>query len=111
MNKKLPSYLYVNRSAIHGRGLYTKTRIEHKTFLGSYMGRRAFENGPHVLWTETNDGRAIGRHGQNNLRYLNHSKKPCCEFVGFDLYALRDITSGEELTIDYGYDPEKIDEL
>ena len=79
--------------------------IEEETYIGTYMGRRAYENGSHVLWTESDDGKEIGRHGQNNLRYLNHSMNPCCEFVGFDLYAIRDIDSGEELTIDYGYDP------
>ena len=105
MNKKLPSYLYVRRSYIHGRGLFTRDEIKEETYIGTYMGRRANENGSHVLWTETEDGREIGRHGQNNLRYLNHSKEPCCEFCGFDLYALRDIEPGEELTIDYGYDP------
>jgi len=107
MNKKLPSFLYVTRSTIHGRGLFTRTDIEEEEFLGTYMGRRAFENHSHVLWTETEDGREIGRHGQNNLRYLNHSTDPCCELYGFDLYALRDIVAGEELTIDYGYDPAK----
>lgn len=105
MNKKIPSYLYVRRSYIHGRGLFTKEEISVESYLGTYMGRRAFENGSHVLWTETEDGREIGRHGQNNLRYLNHSTNPSCEFYGFDLYALRDIGEGEELTIDYGYDP------
>lgn len=105
MNKKLPSYLYVRRSYIHGRGLFTKRVIEEETYLGDYMGRRAFENGSHVLWTETDDGREIGRHGQNNLRYLNHSTDPSCEFCGFELYAIREIEAGEELTIDYGYDP------
>ncbi len=45
------------------------------------------------------------------FRYLNHSADPNC-FVEWDedngmtyLIAIREIEIGEELTIDYGYDP------
>ena len=63
------------------------------------------ENGSHVLWVEEGDGQWIGRNGQNILRYLNHCKKPHAEFNGFDLYAIKNIQEGEELTIDYGEEP------
>jgi len=33
---------------------------------------------------------------------LNHASLPNSEFNGLDLYALRVILSGEEVTIDYG---------
>jgi hypothetical protein len=45
----------------------------------------------------------VGRIGRNRLRFLNHAKDPNAEFDGFDLYALRAIAVGEELTIDYGW--------
>ena len=42
---------------------------------------------------------------QNLLRYLNHSADPHAEFVGFELFAVRDIRPDEEITIDYGEEP------
>ncbi len=38
----------------------------------------------------------------NQLRYLNHSPKPNAEFEGAELYAIRAIKPGEEITFDYG---------
>lgn len=104
-NFKLSDYYSVAKSKIHGQGLFAKVDLEQDEYLGTYAGRKAKNNAMHVLWVEQDDGSWIGRHGQNILRYLNHSKKPCCEFDGFDLYALRDIKAGEELTFDYGEDP------
>jgi len=43
--------------------------------------------------------------GKNLLRYLNHSSKPHAEFIGFELFAIRDINLDEEITIDYGEAP------
>ena len=36
------------------------------------------------------------------LKWLNHSSTPNVEFDGPQLYALRDIEPGEELTFHYG---------
>jgi SET domain-containing protein len=58
--------------------------------------------GPHVLWVEEEDGCWLGRDGRNILRYLNHHEEPSAEFDGFELYALRDIPAGKEITIHYG---------
>jgi SET domain-containing protein len=43
-----------------------------------------------------------GYRGRGHLRFLNHANCPNSEFYGLDLYALRAICSGEEVTIDYG---------
>jgi len=99
---KFSNIFSVKSSTIHGRGLFSKTRIVKDSYLGTYSGKKAVNDGMHVLWAEQEDGSWEGRHGQNVLRYLNHSRNPSCEFIGFDLYALRDIHVGEELTIDYG---------
>jgi len=99
---KFSSIFCVKVSTIHGRGLFSKTRIKKDSYLGTYSGKKAVNDGMHVLWAEQEDGNWEGRHGQNVLRFLNHSRDPCCEFVVFDLYALRDIHVGEELTIHYG---------
>jgi SET domain-containing protein len=38
------------------------------------------------------------------LRFLNHSCRPNAGLSGFELVALRPITAGEEILIDYGPD-------
>ena len=39
----------------------------------------------------------------DNGRFMNHSKSPNTEFVGFDTgSAIADIAAGEEMTCDYG---------
>ena len=105
---ELEEYFYVEDSNIHGLGLFAKTEIEKGEYMGEYDGPHIEDeddNDSHVLWAEMEDGRWVGRDGQNILRYLNHSTNPTCEFEGFDLYAVREIEPGEELTIDYGEEP------
>lgn len=99
---KLSDIFNVKESETHGQGLFSKTRIKKNSFLGTYSGRQAVNDAMHVLWAEDENGEWEGRHGQNILRYLNHHHQPSCEFVGFDLYALRDIDIDEELFIHYG---------
>lgn len=95
----------VRQSSIHGKGLFASADIEQHSYLGEYEGPVVDDNGMHVLWAEIDEGEWIGRDGRNQLRYLNHSAEPCCEFDGFELFAIRPIRAGEELTINYGYDP------
>jgi SET domain-containing protein len=99
---KLTTILTVRTSTIHGCGLFSKTTLKKDSFLGTYFGEKVDDDSMHVLWAELEDGSWEGRDGKNILRYLNHSREPSCEFIGFDLYALRDIEAGEELTIHYG---------
>jgi len=104
-NVKLSDLFYVDESGIHGKGLFARVAFKKGSYLGTYKGpeRTDIDNsGPHVLWVETEDGSWLGRDGRNLLRYLNHSRKPCAEFDGFDLYALKTIKPGAELTINYG---------
>ncbi|MAG29906.1 MAG: SET domain-containing protein-lysine N-methyltransferase [Deltaproteobacteria bacterium] len=97
----------VGTSPIHGRGLFARKRIREGTFVATFEGELTKRNGEHVLWTFDDDGNEIGIEGRNALRFLNHSRCPNSEFVGVDLYALRNIQAGVELTIDYGdeWDP------
>lgn len=102
---KLSDLFYVDESGIHGKGLYARVALKKGSFLGTYKGPERIDidnSGPHVLWAEMDDGSWLGRDGRNILRYLNHSRKPCAEFDGFDLFALKNIKAGTELTIDYG---------
>lgn len=104
-NSILEELFYVEESPIHGKGLFAKTHIKQGTYLGEYMGPESEDNGMHVLWVEVEDDVWVGRDGQNWLRYLNHSNKPCAEFDGFELYAMDDIPPHQEVTIDYGEEP------
>ena len=97
--------LYVTDSPIHGKGLFARRHIEAGSYIDTYQGQETLDNGMHVLWVEVEDGEWVGRNGENILRYLNHSQKPCAEFDGFDLYAAHDIVPDQEITIDYGEDP------
>ena len=106
----LADVFYVQESEIHGQGLFAKTSIEEGSYLGTYDGPHIEDeedNDSHVLWTEMEDGKWVGRDGKNILRYLNHNTKPSCEFDGFELYAIRNIEPHEEITIDYGEEPDE----
>lgn len=87
-------------SAIHGTGLFARRTIRRGVHIGTYEGPRVRTDGTYVLWIQE-QGRPVGRRGENELRYLNHSDRPNAEFDGFELYALRTIRAGEEITINY----------
>jgi len=105
LSKKEAQYFYVEDSKIHGKGLFACTTIKVGTYLGDYEGPETTDNGMHVLWTEDDEGEWIGRDGKNALRYLNHNTKPCAEFDGYELYAVKEIIAHQEITIDYGEEP------
>jgi SET domain-containing protein len=99
----------VGDSPIHGRGLFARHDISTGTWIGHYDGPVTTENGMHVLWVEAGEDETatsvdgwIGYDGNNELRFLNHAKKPNAEMDGRDLHAARNISAGEEITIDYG---------
>ena len=103
-NNTLRKQLKVGSSPIHGRGLFARNDIKKGTYIGTYHGPDTDDNGTYVLWVK--EGRKwCGCDGKNILRYLNHSKKPNAEFDGRDLFALKKIREGDEITFDYGEDP------
>jgi len=104
-DEELHQLFYTKESEIHGSGLFARSKIKVGDYMGEYDGPVVSENGSHVLWIEKYDDVWVGRDGKNLLRYLNHSKKPHAEFIGFELYAICDIEADEEITIDYGEEP------
>jgi len=88
-------------SQIHGTGCFAIGALPAGGFIGTFTGPPALRDGTHVLWALGDDGAWAGRRGTCVLRYLNHSDRPNAEFTGFDLYALRPIAPGAEITIDY----------
>ena len=97
-------WVSVRPSRIHGFGLFAQAFIPTESYIGAYVGPPAEEDGRYVLWIEDDDGKWAGVDGSNVLRYLNHSPTPNTELNGTELFALRDIERGEEITIHYGED-------
>ena len=104
-NKLLSKQFFVANSDLHGKGLFAKSFIKADKHMGEYIGPSVARNGPHVLWVTDENGVRTARDGKNFLRYITHSTEPNAAFDGFDLFALRDIRPGEEITIDYGEEP------
>ena len=89
-------------SLVHGHGVFALQRIRGGQFIGTFEGRTTRRDGTYVLWLVDEEGAETGIRGENDLRFLNHSKRPNAEFVETDLYALRNIQSGAEILLDYG---------
>ena len=105
LNKEEAKLFYIEDSKIHGKGLFAANDIEKGTYIGEYLGPETTNNGMHVLWTEDENGKWIGRDGINALRFLNHNPTPCAEFNDYELFALTEIKQHQEITIDYGEEP------
>ena len=103
MSISLP--VHVAKSSIHGRGVFASSMISTGTKIGDYLGVPTTRDGRYVLWLDAGDDRWIGIRGTTELKYLNHSSSPNAEFNHLgELFALQDISPGEEITIHYGDD-------
>ncbi len=94
-----------------GEGLFARVTIKKGEFILEYVGEKiptaTADESPSRYLFEVNtrwtiDGEALS----NTARYINHCCKPNVEAEiekgHINIYALRDIAPGEELTIDYG---------
>jgi SET domain-containing protein len=114
--------LKVDRSGIHGWGVYAAERIpaRHKVieYTGERISRRETRRrgmGPRTyLFTLDNYWTLDGAVGGSGAELINHSCDPNLYsgiFKGHILYmAKRDIRRGEELTVDYRFS-DKIDDV
>ena len=95
----------IKRSPIHGRGLFAAQPIAKGELVGRYEGPPAKRDGKYVLWIVDEEGNPErGIKGENEMRFMNHSANPNVEWDEEEVYALRDIAEGEEITIHYGDD-------
>jgi uncharacterized protein len=108
--------LWVGKSRIAGKGLFTAQAIKKGTRILQYIGekitkaesaKRLAQGNVYVF--AFNDYWDIdGRMLRNKARYINHSCDPNCEVHMTSrtiwIVALRDIKTGEELTFNYGYE-------
>ena len=103
--RPLSESILVAQSPIHGTGCFARRRIRKGERIGVYEGEPTMEDSTYVLWVdEGKNGKEDWRgvDGRNDLRYMNHSSRANTEFIGVNLYALRKIEPGEELTFHYG---------
>ena len=122
--RKFNSYprLFVAHSKIHGLGLFAGEDIDWGRRVIEYQGERLsakeakrrqrfYDSIGFTCLMQFGDGLAIdGIRGANESRFINHSEKPNLGAVREDkwrivFYSLDDISKGEELTFNYGFDP------
>lgn len=113
-----PNYI-VKNSKVHGRGVFAARKIIAGTCVIEYQGERISwkeavrrenekpEDCFHTFFFSLDSGKIIdGGSEGNDARWINHACEPNCEAREEDgqvfIYALRDITRGEELNYDYG---------
>src|SRR5450432_1892424 len=113
MKSDLAQGLDVRQSPIHGRGCFATTNFKRRRKIAEYTGERITNAEArrrakrHILRICAIDHRwsLDGSRGGNGTHYINHSCAPNAfmqTMHGHILFlALRDISPGEEITIDY----------
>jgi uncharacterized protein len=108
--------VWVHTSRIAGLGLFAAQDIRKGTRIIQYIGEkipkdestRRLAQGNAYIFTLNERYDIDGKGLRNTARYSNHSCAPNCEVEktprALWLVALRDISEGEELTYNYGYD-------
>lgn len=113
MNLKLAPGLSIRKSPINGKGCFAAASFKRGRKIAEYTGERISDleaqnrAGRDKLRICDIDGRFSldGSRGGNGTHYINHSCRPNAymkTLYGHVLFfALRDIQSGEEITVDY----------
>ncbi len=124
----MPDRLFeIRPSQISGEGAFALRRIRKGTRIIEYLGERVSQDEadrrydddgqehPRVLLFSVDDRTVIdaGVNG-NDARFINHSCDPNCRAVTsrgrVHIWAIRDISAGEELTYDYNLTREGVGE-
>ena len=108
--------LWVGKSRIAGKGLFTAQEIKKETRILQYIGEKITKaesakrlaQGNAYIFAFNDHWDIDGRVLRNKARYINHSCDPNCAVHMTSrtiwIVALRDIKTGEELTFNYGYE-------
>ena len=111
--------VWVGKSTIAGKGVFTAQDIKKDTRILQYVGERISKPesakriaaGNVYIFTFNGQYDIDGKVLRNTARYINHSCDPNCitELTRRTIWiiALRDIHTGEELTFNYRYDTKK----
>jgi SET domain-containing protein len=106
--------LYVARSSLVGKGLFAGTAIPRRAKIGEFEGeaiglreaRRRAKGRRIVAIVELERHALDATRSKRGFRFINHSCEPNtffrCTPERAEVYALRAIRRGEELTVDYG---------
>lgn len=109
-------FVVVKSSEIHGSGIFTSINVPKDSKIMKITGevisgdecerREEEESNVYIFWND--EDCYIDAINTEKIKYINHDCNYNCEVVENDnetlyLIAYRDINSGEELTIDYGY--------
>jgi SET domain-containing protein len=110
--------VWVGKSRIAGQGLFTAQSIKQGTRILPYIGEkitkdestRRLVQGNAYIFTFNDRWDIDGKGLKNKARYINHSCDPNCDVHKTQrtlwIVALRDIQEGEELSYNYGYEPD-----
>ena len=100
MTHKLLDLVKVQKSQIHGKGLFAKQDIAKGTIIGKVAGHTCSTDGPHVLWF--NDQQQAFK-VTNEMKYINHNKQANVAYYDdLTVVALKNIKAENELFHDYG---------
>ncbi|MDF1702676.1 MAG: SET domain-containing protein-lysine N-methyltransferase [Planctomycetota bacterium] len=97
-------FVHVKDSGIHGKGLFASRAIPADTLILTIEGRPTKRDGTYVIWSEGEDGDPEGLVITNDARYVNHSLSPNAAFFDLELWSLKAIRKGAEVTHHYGPD-------
>ena len=92
----------VRTSPIHGRGLFATCDIPKETLIGTIEGKPTKRDGSYTIWMDDDEGNSVGLRIMNDLRFVNHARPPNAGFYEDELWSVRRIRAGEEITHDYG---------
>jgi uncharacterized protein len=115
MERYFEDLLEAKESAIHGKGIFTTVDIPEDSIImvisgdvisGDECERREELGNVYIFW---NGDTYIDVENTDKIKYINHNCDCNCEVDDNDdsslfLIASRNISAGEELTIDYGYE-------
>jgi SET domain-containing protein len=109
----------VRRSGIHGRGVFTLGSLIGRRKIGEIAGqlvrlpeaRRRVEGQARIYLIELTRRYALDCSRSNAFKHLNHSCQPNCYLRIYrkrvEVYTLRTVAAGQELTVDYGITPHR----
>jgi len=113
-NAKISPRVRVERSPVHGRGVFAAKAFHKGERVIEYAGRRILWSSvpdelddPEIYYFGIGDGKWVidPSVGGNEARWINHSCDPNCEIREarrrIFIHALRNIRPGEELSYDY----------
>lgn len=116
-NNTWEKHLEVKDSLLHGKGIFTTVDIPEGEIVMIIEGevidglecerREEEENNLYIFWN--GDDNYIDAANTEKARYLNHLCEPNCyiddgDEKSLNLIAARNISAGEEITIDYDYE-------